>query len=34
MPQIEGLDEGLPDWFQQDEAPAHFVTSVQLLEIG
>ncbi len=29
MPQIERLDEGLPDWFQQDGAPAHFATNVR-----
>ena len=26
MPQLESLGEGLPEWFQQDGAPAHFAT--------
>jgi transposase len=29
MPQLERLDEGLPEWFQQDGAPAHFATVVR-----
>ncbi|XP_076028557.1 uncharacterized protein LOC143017694 [Oratosquilla oratoria] len=29
MPQIERLGEGLPEWFQQDGAPAHFATTVR-----
>lgn len=29
MPQLEGLGEGLPDWFQQDGAPAHYATAVR-----
>jgi len=29
MPQLERLDEGLSEWFQQDGAPAHFATVVR-----
>jgi len=29
MPQIECLGEGLPHWFQQDGAPAHFAAAVR-----
>ena len=29
MPQIECLGEELPDWFQQDRAPAHYATAVR-----
>ena len=29
MLQIERLGEGLPDWFQQDGAPAHYATAVR-----
>ena len=29
MPQLESLGEGLPEWFQQDGAPAHFATNVR-----
>ncbi|KAG1654938.1 hypothetical protein GQR58_024774 [Nymphon striatum] len=29
MPQLERLDEGVPEWFQQDGAPDHFATVVR-----
>ena len=29
MPQIECLGKGLPDWFQQDGASAHYATTVR-----
>lgn len=29
MPQLESLGEGIPEWFQQDGAPAHFATKVR-----
>jgi hypothetical protein len=29
MPQLDGLGEGLPEWFQQNGAPAHCATVVR-----